>query len=369
MRTHLLAAAVLLTLPAVADAQTTRRPADIRFQAMDRNGDRRITRDEWQGSDRSFQVHDWNGDGVLSGSEVQIGARRQDRDVPDYDQGEFRDWTARGFTRLDANQDGRITRNEWRFDREGFFRADQNNDGVLTRAEFLGESVEDDRDDRFAYLDSDNNGRIELDEWHATRAEFRRLDRNGDGRLTRAELGSAEATDSGQSFASLDSNGNGAISFNEWYWSRASFDDRDTNRDGVLSRAEFARTGGAVGTSGVGGRTVRVSALERWTDSGLTVRRGDTIEIDASGTITMSGPTDAATPAGSTSGRRAPESPLPAQPAGGLLIRVGDSQPIFLGANSGSFEAPTAGRIYFGVNDDHLPDNGGEFRVIVRVRN
>jgi hypothetical protein len=132
----------------------------------------------------------------------------------------------------------------------------------------------------------------------------------------------------------------------------------------VLSRDEFASTG-AVGTSGVGGRVVRVPATERWTDSGIDVRRGDTVEIDATGTITMSSASDSATPAGSN--RKAPEAPLRDQPAGGLLIRVGSAQPIFLGANSGSFEAPVNGRIYFGVNDDHLADNAGAFRVMVRV--
>ena len=60
--------------PGTADAQTT--PARMRFEAMDRNNDGAIARDEWQGSARSFQVHDWNGDGQLSGQEVRIGARR-----------------------------------------------------------------------------------------------------------------------------------------------------------------------------------------------------------------------------------------------------------------------------------------------------
>ncbi len=140
MRSQLIAAAVLAALPTVAGAQATRRPAEIRFQAMDRNGDRTITRQEWQGSDRSFVVHDWNGDGVLSGEEVRVGARRQRSNAPDYDGGEFYDWTARGFTSVDHNRDGRITRQEWHFDQEGFYRADHNRDGVLTRSEFLGEA-------------------------------------------------------------------------------------------------------------------------------------------------------------------------------------------------------------------------------------
>jgi Ca2+-binding EF-hand superfamily protein len=362
MRAHLLLAAVLITLPSVAQGQNQ---AQIRFQALDTNGDRVITRNEWRGSDRSFRVHDWNGDGVLSGDEVRIGARRQRSGAPDFAaDDEFDDWTIRGFNSLDHNRDGRVTRDEWHFNQEGFFRADHNGDGVLNRSEFLGESVDDDRDDRFAYLDSDGNGRIELDEWHATSREFNRLDRNSDGVLSRAELGAEPPTaPATESFASLDTNRNGTISFNEWHWSRASFDRRDTNRNGVLDRNEFRGTG-AVGTSG---RMIVVPATERWTDSGLIVRRGDILHIDASGTITMSGPSDSATPAGSTTNRRAASAPLPNQPAGGLLVRIGDSEPIYVGAASRSIQAPIDGRIYFGVNDDHLPDNAGEFRVNLQI--
>lgn len=52
-----------------------RRPP-MRFRGLDRNHDGRITRDEWRGNDVSFRVHDWNGDGVLSGEEVRPGAHR-----------------------------------------------------------------------------------------------------------------------------------------------------------------------------------------------------------------------------------------------------------------------------------------------------
>ena len=48
---------------------------NMRFQAMDLNGDGVITREEWRGNSRSFQEHDWNRDGVLSGDEVRPGAR------------------------------------------------------------------------------------------------------------------------------------------------------------------------------------------------------------------------------------------------------------------------------------------------------
>src|SRR5216117_453145 len=82
----------------------------MRFQDMDRNNDGVITRDEWRGSDQSFNVHDWNHDGVLSGDEVRLGARRRDgsRDNVDFDSAyreyEFDDWTERGFLALDHNR-------------------------------------------------------------------------------------------------------------------------------------------------------------------------------------------------------------------------------------------------------------------------
>ena len=74
--------------------------ARIRFQAMDRNNDGVITRDEWRGSAQSFTVHDWNGDGRLSGNEIRIGAARDDRawdnDNFDYEREYvFDDWTER----------------------------------------------------------------------------------------------------------------------------------------------------------------------------------------------------------------------------------------------------------------------------------
>ena len=90
--------------------------------------------------------------------------------------------------------------------------------------------------------------------------------------------------------------------------------------------------------------------------------------LDASGTIQMSdNAQDTANPAGSTTGRRAPDAPILNQLAGALVARIGDYGPIFVG-NRPSFNAPVTGRLYFGVNDDHLPDNKGEFIVNITTR-
>ena len=50
--------------------------ARMRFQGMDSNRNGQIERSEWNGSDQSFNVHDWNNDGVLSREEVRVGGRR-----------------------------------------------------------------------------------------------------------------------------------------------------------------------------------------------------------------------------------------------------------------------------------------------------
>jgi Ca2+-binding EF-hand superfamily protein len=344
----------------------------MRFAEMDRNNDGAITRDEWRGSGQSFRVHDWNEDGVLSGDEVRVGATRRERSLADDDfdpatPDRFNHWSEATFADVDHNRDGRITSNEWHFDAETFRRVDRNRDGMLTRTEFLSAPADDDRDDRFENLDVNGNGRVERSEWHGSADAFDWLDRDKNNVLSRREvMGEAAAPEPVRTdrFANLDFDRDGAISPAEWHRSRRSFDQRDTNRDGRLTRDEFAAAG-AVATTG---QTVRVNAKERWTDTGISVAAGDTVMIEAEGSVTLSeGANDVAGPAGARSGRKAPDAPLKDELAGGLIARFGDSAPVFVG-NRKAITAPQAGRVYLSVNDDHLADNAGEYRVTIAVR-
>lgn len=363
----------LSAIGAAALAEAQSRPvARMRFEALDRNNDGRITRDEWNGNDRSFRNHDWNGDGVLSGDEVRSGARRN-AEVADHRPNRFErnlSWTQANFNSFDHNRDGRLSANEWHFDLETFRRIDRNRDDVISLQEFVGEGWDDMRDSRFDDLDWNNNGRVERSEWFGGADEFTWLDRNRDGVLSRFEVVGAEPSfDTWDQFQNLDYDRNGTLSRAEWHWSNAGFAARDRNRDGVLSRQEFEAAGGAPATpSGAGRQTVTVDAQQRWTDSGLTVRAGDVLTFDATGQITMSDDSgDTATPAGSTRGRTAPDAPVLGQKAGGLLAKIGEWSPAFIGGRT-TWTAPVSGRLYLGVNDDHLPDNRGAFTVTVGVQ-
>lgn len=362
------------TAPAVASAEEQARPVSrMRFQALDRNNDGRISRDEWNGNERSFQNHDWNGDGVLSGNEVRSGAQR-DTDLADHNPNRFErnlNWTQSNFGSLDHNRDGRISVNEWHFDLETFRRVDANRNDSLSLQEFVGEGVDDMRDDSFDNMDWNNNGRVERAEWYGGNAEFNRLDNNRDGVLSRYEVvGSAASFDTWDQFQNLDYDRNGTLSRAEWHWSNASFTTRDRNRDGIISRQEFDVSGGAPLTATAAGReTVRVDPKHRWTDTGINVRAGDVVTFDASGTITMriGDAGDTATPAGSTRNRTADDAPILNQKAGALIARIGEYSPSFIGSRT-TWTAPVSGRLYLGVNDDYLDDNSGEFVVHVGVQ-
>jgi Ca2+-binding EF-hand superfamily protein len=298
---------------------------------------------------------------------VRTGARRQQTVDDDFNPGRssLDDWSERRFQQLDHDGDHRLTRKEWHYDLEDFLRADRNRDGVVSRDEFLDASFDDDRGDRFEYLDLDGNQRIEFDEWHGSREAFNWLDRNGDGVLTRTEVTSDEIA-LGDRFASLDLDANRAVSLAEWHWSRASFNLLDRNRDGQLSRAEFDAAG-PLNEAGATGTPVSVPATDRWTDTGIYLRAGDVVTFAASGSITMTGANDPADPRGSRTGRRAANAPLPEEPAGLLIARIGTWEAIPVGASK-TLTAPRDGRLYLGVNDDHLNDNRGGFTVTITVR-
>ncbi len=139
----------------------------------------------------------------------------------------------------------------------------------------------------------------------------------------------------------------------------------------------LARPSNAVATSGSSanlqaptGSGISVNPKQPWTATGLTVRKGETLNFNATGEIQLSGDSnDIATAFGAKSGRKATNSPLPNVLAGALIGRVGtNGQPFPIGSGV-PVTMPAAGQLFLGINDDGFEDNQGELRVDVTRQN
>jgi len=133
----------------------------------------------------------------------------------------------------------------------------------------------------------------------------------------------------------------------------------------------LAKPANAVATSGTNpalapatGTGISVSPRQAWTATGFTVRKGENVTFNTTGEVQLSGDAnDIAGSAGSKTGRKATNSPIPNALAGALLAKVGpNGQPFPIG-NQTQVTMPAAGQLFLGINDDGFDDNQGEFRV------
>jgi hypothetical protein len=115
-----------------------------------------------------------------------------------------------------------------------------------------------------------------------------------------------------------------------------------------------------------GARSVVVPANVAWTNTGLNVSRGQWLRFEPSGEIRLSfNGDDMATAAGAKSFRFAEKSQIPTIPVGALIGRIGNGAPFSIGDTTQAFQMGASGRLFLGVNDDHVPDNSGNF--VVRI--
>ncbi|HUT51690.1 MAG TPA: hypothetical protein VM325_20365 [Alphaproteobacteria bacterium] len=182
------------------------------------------------------------------------------------------------FDRLDLNKDGKITRAELKQYREAQFKAaDADGNGAINSIEmaaFVKARMSERVNARFAALDTDKNGKITLDEMRNRKASrggragrmsgrmgrhtggrkagrmgqrgrlgFWRMDRDGDGAVSKEEL-TRVAQRRGHRriafrFARLDDNRNGLISKEEYVEAPTRLFRRfDADGDGVVTREE-----------------------------------------------------------------------------------------------------------------------------------
>jgi len=167
------------------------------------------------------------------------------------------------------------------------------------------------------------------------------------------------------------------------------------------------RAASPVATTGAVPGGISVNANQPWTDTGLTVNKGERISFVSSGTIQIGSGTVQADPGtngrdrsrrgdqrgdqrsdqrgdqrsdqrgdqrggltattdGSPSASVSRANPVPEMATGGLIGRVGNSAAFPIGSNQQPITMPATGRLYLGINDDVVADNSGAFSVSVR---
>jgi Ca2+-binding EF-hand superfamily protein len=215
------------------------------FARMDRNRDSLVSRAEWTGDNAVFRRIDVNDDRMITTSEYNSWVNP----TP----------SAAGpeFTRMDRNRDSLISRAEWTGDNAIFRRIDVNDDRIVTTSEYVnyhralnegdlvkgpgGALVKDRRE--FRVLDYDNDGRLTRREWNGDRREFDVMDLNNDGWLSYDEYGTTADDDArAVRFRDLDTNRDGRLTRGELRLDRATFRLLDNNNDGRVTREEFRDT-------------------------------------------------------------------------------------------------------------------------------
>ena len=103
-----------------------------------------------------------------------------------------------------------------------------------------------------------------------------------------------------------------------------------------------------------------------WTNSGLVVRRGQRLRINATGRISLGG-NRFSTPDGLPNVQDR-EKLMRTQPTGGLIAVIGDDNDdfIFVGS-SRDFVAQRDGVLFLGINEGNLSDNTGNFEIVIEA--
>jgi hypothetical protein len=110
-------------------------------------------------------------------------------------------------------------------------------------------------------------------------------------------------------------------------------------------------------------RQVNVSATTSWTDTGIQLRAGQTIYVEASGQVRW-GRDRRDGPGGEKNSPFNQARPLPNRPGAALIGQIGGDV-FFIGDGQGPVRVRNGGRLALGINDEYLEDNSGSFRVTV----
>ena len=115
--------------------------------------------------------------------------------------------------------------------------------------------------------------------------------------------------------------------------------------------------------------TIDVIGKRDWTSTGMIVKRGDHIRINATGAVTLDPVTGRTSGPEGTSDLADPKKLMAEQPTGALIGVIGADNDdfIFIG-KSAEFTATRDGLLFLSVNEGNLSDNVGSFKAVIEVQ-
>ncbi len=161
------------------------------LRQFDQDKDGFVAAGEYPGNDKAFRKVDRNHDDRLEWKELVRLAEREIEDIRKRTKSPGR----YDFLNLfDLDNDRRVSLNEYDGPARSFRKYDENGDGIVDYYEIYPnkrpkgmERVAPEDLNVIATLDANDDGRVGRDEWKGSQAAWKRLDRNGDGWITTAD--------------------------------------------------------------------------------------------------------------------------------------------------------------------------------------
>jgi hypothetical protein len=130
----------------------------------------------------------------------------------------------------------------------------------------------------------------------------------------------------------------------------------------AVSASPAAAPQGAAGMHNV---TVNVPGNQPWTATNVTVRRGQQIRVNASGSINTSAAASSGPDGNPAATVGSSRYPIGNAPVGALIARIGNGRPFLVGAPPDPISMTANGQLFLGINDDNFGDNGGSYSVTI----
>jgi Ca2+-binding EF-hand superfamily protein len=223
----------------------------------DQNGDGKVTRAEWTGTDVAFLQLDRDGNGVLDKRDRAEAEAEAPPPAPALPEPKGAVPAPEDLLRrFDRDGDGRLADKELKdpWLRDALPWADCDGDGALSEQELraLLQAVLQRRQQReldrarpqpydvpFDAWDRDNDGMIRQNEWQGPLSLFQRIDLNLDAAVSRDELLRYRRRVLGADFIErFDLDGDGKVTFAEFAGPRAAFARADRSGDGAVTRTD-----------------------------------------------------------------------------------------------------------------------------------